>query len=181
MRLSMEIFGIPQDHVDTLKKAVDEAYARFLYKDGSSKSKTLIKKHEGTCPFTGNRWVHILIDGLEAVELKDVSRFQDAVYSAHPLRSDPVVADNMYLKMEEAAPAAEESAEAAEEGEEELACWVCSRVDGEECYDYDSGEAYTIEVRFHEDAKVPLCSVCLQLFLYHDEWEDEEAEEGESE
>ena len=26
-----------------------------------------------------------------------------------------------------------------------------------------------------------LCSVCLQLFLYHDEWEDEEAEEGEAE
>jgi len=26
-----------------------------------------------------------------------------------------------------------------------------------------------------------MCSVCLQLFLYHDEWEDEAAEEGESE
>lgn len=178
----MEIFGIPQDHVDPLKKAVDEAYTRFLHKNGTAKSKTLIKKHEGTCPFTGNRWVHVLIDGLEALELKDISRFQDAVYEAHPLRKDPVVADNAYLKLEQAAAGEEEDAEeAAEEGEDELACWVCSRVDGEECFDYESGEAFSIEVRFHEDAKVPMCSVCLQLFLYHDEWEDEAAEEGVSE
>lgn len=181
MRLSMEIFGIPTDHVEPLKKAVDEAYAKFLYVDNGSKAKTLIKKHEGTCPFTGNRWVHVLIDGLNAIELRNVSRFQESVYGAHPLRTDPVVADNMYLKLEEEAPAEEAEEEAAEEAEEELACWVCSRVDGEECYDYDSAEAFTIEVRYHEDAKVPLCSVCLQLFLYHDEWEDEEEKEEEGE
>jgi len=177
----MEIFGIPQDHVEPLKKAVDEAYGKFLSKDTNAKSKTLIKKHEGTCPFTGNRWVHVLIDGLESIELKDVSRFQESVYSAHPLRSEAVVADNMYLKLEQEAPGAEaEAEESAEEEEEELACWICSRVDGEECFDYDTGEAFTIEVRYHEDAKVPLCSVCLQLFLYHDEWEDEE-KQGEGE
>jgi hypothetical protein len=178
----MEIFGIPVDQVDPLKRAIDDAYSRYLYKDNGAKSKTLIKKHEGTCPFTGNRWIHVLIDGLEGLELKDVSRFQDAIYGVHPLRSDPVVADNAYLKLEDVA-AAEEEEEAAEEGsEEELACWVCSRVDGEEAYDYDTGEAFTIEVRYHDDAKVPLCNVCLELFLYHDEWEDEgEAEEGEGE
>jgi hypothetical protein len=178
----MEIFGIPPTAVDPLKKAVDEAYGKFLFKDGGTKSRALIKKHEGTCPFTGNRWVHVLIDGLDALELKDVSRFQDSVYGAHPLRQDPVVAENMYLKLEEVA-AAEEEEPAEEASEEELACWVCSRVDGEECFDHDTGEAFTIEVRYHEDAKVPLCSVCLQLFLYHDEWEDEEPEatEGEGE
>lgn len=184
MKISMEVFSIPEDNKEQLRRAVREGYERFLFREERDRAKTLIKIHEGTCPFTGKGYMHVLIDGLEFIELKELNVFVDFVYAAHALRNDEVVRRNQYLRIEESSePAAAdreapEGEEEEEEGEEEgeLTCWICGRMDGEEIYDYESEEPYTIEVKVYDGPKVPLCSVCLDLFLSHDEWRKEEGE-----
>ncbi|MBI3268892.1 MAG: hypothetical protein HYZ53_07715 [Planctomycetes bacterium] len=185
MKIMMEIFSIPEDNKEQLRRAVREGYERFLFREERDRAKTLIKIHEGTCPFTGKGYMHVMIDGLEFIELKELNVFVDFVYTAHALRNDEVVRRNQYLRIEQSAPVEAESERDEEEGEEddegeeenELTCWICGRLDGEEIYDYESEEPYTIEVKVYEGPKVPLCSVCLDLFLSHDEWKKDEGGE----
>lgn len=173
MRMSMEIFSIPAGARDDLRHAVHEAYERYFQRDGS-RPQTVIKVQEGTCPFTGAGYLHIVVDGLDAVQLRDLNAFFAFVYSRHPGRNEAVVKDNAYLKVEEGPGTAPAAGAAEEEEDRDLSCWVCGRMDGEECTDPEQEENFTVEVRYSEDARVPLCSVCLHLLLDHDSWHAED-------
>jgi hypothetical protein len=166
MKLSMEIFGIPQDAVVRLRKAVCTGCEKFLLRSSSSGNKGLIKVQEGTCPFTGRSYMHVVADGIESADQRDIDAFVSYVWSFHPGREDEVVRRNSFLRLEDAGlgSCAENDHERFSEDEEDtLACWMCGRVDGEECYDYERDEPFALEVKFFDLPRVPLCSICYQL------------------
>ncbi|MDQ7779322.1 MAG: hypothetical protein RDV41_06390 [Planctomycetota bacterium] len=169
MKLSMEIFGIPNDAVTGLRKAVCVACEKFLLKKVGNGARGLIKVQEGTCPYTGRSYMHVVADGIESADQRDVDAFVAYVWSFHPDREQEIVRRNSFCRLEDASGgdrSAEEGRESGIEGEDEeetLTCWLCGRVDGEECYDYERDETYSLDVKFFDFPRVPLCSVCYQL------------------
>lgn len=174
MRIIMEIFGILSRDKDTILKFLHEGYQDlgapyFLPKQQNNN----IRVQRGTCPFSGREYLHIVIDNLKEIDIKKILKFQENVYSKHTYKDESVVKDNMILRLEDSeCDEINQSKldELSEEGEEEMNCWICGRVDGEEYYDTETHIPYNVEVKFRDVARVPLCSVCLELFLNHDDW-----------
>ncbi len=166
MKLSMEIFGIPQDAVVRLRNAVCAGCEKFLLRSPSAGNKGLIKVQEGTCPFTGRSYMHVTAEGIESADQRDIDAFVSYVWSFHPGREDEVVRRNSFLRLEDAGlPSCvdEDRERLGEEEEDTLTCWLCGRVDGEECYDYERDEPFALEVKFYDTPRVPLCSICYEL------------------
>lgn len=163
MRISLEVFGVPPEGATEMRRAIHASYERFLHRNGGGPS-TALHVRGGTCPLTGRVYLHVVVDSPSALDLEAIRRFADAVYGAHPLRDDEAVRSNRSVRVEDSLEgAAMAGLEGADLPAEELSCWICSRFDGEEYYDHESGAPAILEVRCEEPGRVPLCTVCLKL------------------
>jgi hypothetical protein len=163
MRISLEVFGVPPEGATEMRRSIHASYERFLHRNGGGPS-TSLHVRGGTCPLTGRVYLHVVVDSPWALDLEAIRRFADAVYGAHPLRNDETVRSNRSVRVEDSPDgAAVAGLEAADLPTEELSCWICSRFDGEEYYDHESGAPAILEVRCEEPGRVPLCTVCLKL------------------
>jgi hypothetical protein len=170
----MEIFGILSRDKEPILKTVQENYQDLCAPYFSPKPQNNnIRTQSGTCPFSGREYLHIVIDSLKEIDVKKILRFQENVYSRHTCKDEALVKDNMLLRLEDSECEEINQSkldELADEDETEMNCWICGRIDGEEYYDTETHIPYNVEVKFRDVARVPLCSVCLELFLNHDDW-----------
>lgn len=167
MRISLEVFGIPGDSAEPLRRCVYESYERFIHRNGSGAPSTTLSLRGGTCPLTGAGYLSIQILSPHAVELGALQRFADSIYAAHPRRDDEIIRANRAVRIEDSAPeAALESLAEADLRDDEISCWVCGRFDGEEYYDHETKASALLDVRLEEPGPVPLCSVCLRLLQH---------------
>jgi len=165
MRISLEVFGIPSEAAGGMRRTVYESYERFLHRNGGSGPCTTLGVRGGTCPLTGRSYLHVRVESPRAVELEAIQRFSDSIYAAHPLREDEAVRSNRGVHIEDSSRAAAEvdALDTADLRDEELSCWICSRFDGEEYLDHESGAAAILEVKCEDPSRIPLCTVCLKL------------------
>lgn len=165
MKLSMEIFGIPQDAVARLRDAVCTGCEKFLLRSPSPGNAKLIKVQEGTCPFTGRSYMYVVANGIESADQRDIDAFASYVWSFHPRREEEVVRRNSFLRLEDTSlESCDDDHERLQDEEDDtLTCWMCGRLDGEECYDYERDETFALEVKFFDMPRVPLCTICYQL------------------
>lgn len=167
MKISFEIFSIPEENLDELKREISAGCGKYLYNIKAGQITASLRIQEGTCPLTGKRYLSVIVDGLPSLELARLNEFSEYVYSFHPLKNEPLVRDNRTLEIQDAFANSPGNGQQ----EDELECWVCGRLNGEERFDYDSNEYITVEVSFYEGGpEVPLCTTCMNLFTNHDIW-----------
>lgn len=166
----MEIFSVPEDAVETLRRAVYDSYERFLFRNNSKESDTTLNIRGGTCPLSGRSYMNVVVLTALPVDLQSLNLFTDTVFAAHPLREDDLVRKNRFIKIEDSAPsnghgslADENDLGEADLDDEDLACWICGRFDGEEYRDFSNDDVAPLEVRLDPTAGVPLCSVCSRI------------------
>jgi hypothetical protein len=173
MKISAEIFGIPDSDVENIRKAINDGFERYVHVDQPPGSKTLIRVHESQCPVTGRNAMVIEASGLRALTLGGASEFMEYVYSFHSMRDDEAVKENAALRIHDTAPEPGSDEFSDDEPQEsDMACWLCGRMDGEEYYDFDGEQVQTVSVSLCRAAKIPLCSVCLDLIRNHDDWQE---------
>lgn len=169
MRISMEIFSVPEDALEGLRRAVYDSFERFLYRNNSKESDTTLNIRGGTCPLSGRSYMNVVILTALPVDLQSLNLFTDSVYAAHPLREEDLVRKNRFIRIEDSGSNGNGSLECdgepdeADLQDEDLACWVCGRFDGEEYRDYANDEVVSLEVTLDPTAGVPLCSVCSRI------------------
>ncbi len=167
MRISLEVFGIPDEAAERVRQAAHDACRLHLGGNGDGPPDPTLTVRGGTCPLTGRRYLSVLVQSRRPLELVALQRFSDSVFAAHPLGQEETVRANRAVRIEDSpADAAAGPGPLADKDlrEEELACWVCGRFDGEEYLDPDSGASALLEVRPAPGGRVPLCLVCLGLF-----------------
>lgn len=167
MRISMEIFGIPEGATEVLRRSVYDSFEKFLYRNNSRDCDTTLSLRGGTCPLSGRAYMNVVIHSCDPIDLHSLNLFAESVYGAHPMRDDEVVKKNRFVKIEDSA-VADGKGDGLEGGdddgfEEEMACWVCGRFDGEEYRDFAAGQTAALDVRLVPGASVPLCSVCARI------------------
>ncbi|MBI2901217.1 MAG: hypothetical protein HYY17_13625 [Planctomycetes bacterium] len=166
MRISMEIFSVPEEAVEPLRRAVYESFEKFLYRNNSRECDTNLGIRGGTCPLSGRAYLCVVVQSADPVDLHSLNLFADSVYAAHPLRDEEVVRKNRFVRIEDGAPTRGGNGlpdEDDDEVDEEMACWVCGRFDGEEYRDFASGVAASLDVQLDPTAGVPLCTVCAKI------------------
>jgi len=168
MRISVEIFGIPEEATETLRRAVYDSFEKFLYHNNSHESDALVNIRGGTCPLSGRRYMNVVIQTAHPIDLPSLNLFTETVYAAHPLRDDELVRKNRFVRIEDGPhpngrPAEDEEFDEGEPGEDDVSCWICGRFDGEEFRDFAEGATSLLEVRLDAAAGVPLCGVCARI------------------
>lgn len=167
MRVSLEVFGIPAEAAERLRRSVYESYERFLHRNGAARPSTTLSLKGGTCPLTGAGYLNVLVQSPYPLELSALQQFADAVYASHPRRDDDVVRNNRSVRIEDSpAEAPLEGLAEADLRDDEISCWICGRFDGEEYYDHETKTPALLDVRLEEPGPVPLCSVCLRLLQH---------------
>jgi hypothetical protein len=165
MRISLEVFGIPSEATGEMRRTVYDSYERFLHRNGGSGPATTLGVRGGTCPLTGRNYLHVLVESPRALELDAIQRFADTIYASHPLREDEIVRANRSVHIEDSQRegADVDPLDPPDLRDEELSCWICSRFDGEEYFDHESGGPAILEVKCEDPSRIPLCAVCLKL------------------
>ncbi len=168
MRISMEIFNIPDNAVETLRRTVYDSYEQFLHRKSAHESDTIMSLRGGTCPLSGKNYMHLDIRTNQAIDLESLNLFSDSIYACHPLRDDDIVRNNRQMKIEDARehPEPDLLPEGIDEealGAGEMSCWVCGRFEGEEYEDYLTNENRSTEVHMVPEIQVPLCVVCARI------------------
>jgi hypothetical protein len=166
MRVSMEIFSIPEEAAEPLRRAVYDSFEKFLYRNNARESETTINLRGGTCPLSGRGYMNVIIHSAHPIDLQSLNLFADSVYAAHPLRDDDLVRKNRFVKIEDSGngrsdPRDDVDEDGLEEGDP--GCWICGRFDGEEYRDPVTLDMATLEVRADPREGVPLCTVCTRI------------------
>ena len=166
MRISMEIFNIPEDALENLRRVVYDSYEKFLHQ--KKESDTIMSLRGGTCPLSGKKYMHVEIQSNQSMELASLNLFSDSIYAQHPLREDDLVINNRQVKIEDSSTSTEpdllpEGLEEGVLGEGELSCWICGRFEGEEYIDCLTNEQLSTEIHIVPEIQVPLCVVCARI------------------
>ena len=166
MRISMEIFNIPEDALDNLRRVVYDSYEKFLHQ--KKESDTIMSLRGGTCPLSGKKYMHVEIQSNQSMELGSLNRFSESIYAHHPLREDDLVIHNRQVKIEDSSSSGEpdllpEGLEEGVLGEGEMSCWICGRFEGEEYIDCLTNNQLSTEIHIVPEIQVPLCVVCARI------------------
>ena len=166
MRISLEVFGIPGESLETVREAVHSGAKLHLAARSPDRPPHRIIFQEGTCPYTGDRYLSVAVDGLDTVDLECCNKFFRSVYLAHPCKDSEEVRNNMQLRIEDPYEVkADGSPFEEQETLDEDTCWICGRINGEERPLTDGQERLTIEVTWDDGRGVSLCNVCRKLLI----------------
>lgn len=168
MRISVEIFGIPEESVEALRRTVYDSFERFLFRNNSKESDAAVSIRGGTCPLSGRAYMNVTVQAAHPVDLQSLNLFTDTLYAAHPLRDDDLVRTNRFVRVEDSPcgnghPEDDSELEDGSADEDEISCWICGRFDGEEYREAESGDTAELEVRVDRACGVPLCRVCARI------------------
>ncbi|GEM_PF-6894580 len=167
MRISMEIFSIPENSAEVLRGAVYRSFEKFLYRNNSRDCDTSLQIRGGTCPLSGRGYMNVIVQSTDPIDLHSLNLFAESVFAVHPMRDDEVVRNNRFVRIEDTGSdrAPDGDPEHADDGdpEEEMACWICGRFDGEEYRDFAGGATASLDVHLDVGVGVPLCSVCAKI------------------
>lgn len=168
MRVSMEIFSIPEESMETLRRAIYDSYERFLHGKEPGESDMILSLRGGTCPLSEKKYMHLDIQTSQSIDLRGLNLFTDSLFAAHPLRNDEIVRTNLHVKLEDSAGVPDADSLPAGIDEEalsggEMSCWICGRFEGEEYEDFLTNDSLATEVHMAPDIQVPLCVVCARI------------------
>ena len=166
MRISMEIFNIPEEALENLRRVVYDSYEKFLHQ--KKESDTIMSLRGGTCPLSGKKYMHVEIQSNQSMELGSLNRFSESIYAHHPLREDDLVIHNRQVKIEDSSSSGEPDLlpgglEEGVLGEGEMSCWICGRFEGEEYIDCLTNEQLSTEIHIVPEIQAPLCVVCARI------------------